>query len=80
MLSLSRHKKVDSDSCKDDQELNKAAVISGGRIFSSYNVPSELLDIADSDKVWIITEGEDKDAVRKCTTLLYPSEYWYIGA
>jgi len=75
MKSLTRHKNVDSDICKDDQDLNRAALITGGRIFSSYDVPPELTQIAESDKVWVITEAEDNDARRQCTTLLYPSEY-----
>ena len=38
------------------------------RIFSAYNIPSELDE--DQDKIWIITEWD-----RSATTILFPSEY-----
>ena len=75
MKSLARHKMNESDSCKDDQEQNKAAVITGGRIFSSYKIPPDLSEVTVSDKVWVITEAEDNDGQRHSTTLLWPSEY-----
>jgi hypothetical protein len=73
--SLERHQNIDSDVCKDDQELNKSAVIDGGRIFSSYKISDKLKDIIDSDKIWIITEATNHEGNRRYTTILLPSEY-----
>jgi len=73
--SLERHQNIDSDVCGDDQELNRAAVIDGSRIFSSYKVGDDLQEIIDSEKVWIITEAKNNEGNRRCTTILLPSEY-----
>jgi len=61
---LERHLYGDwGDLCPEDSELNDSAVQSGGRIMSSYMLPTDV-------KIWIITEWD-----RSATTLLLPSEY-----
>lgn len=49
--------------CDEDKRLNDAALKSGDRLLSSYEVTPTLT-------LWIITEGD-----RSVTTLLLPSEY-----
>lgn len=46
-----------------DAKANKAAVLTGERIFSVYNLPG-------GKPVWVITEGD-----RSATTALRPSDY-----
>ena len=61
---LKRHLDGDwGDLCDDDRRSNDAALKSGDRLFSSYQVTRDL-------KLWIITEWD-----RSVTTLLLPSEY-----
>ena len=61
---LSRHLSGDwGDLCDEDRHLNDAALNSGDRLLSSYQVASDL-------KLWIITEWD-----RSVTTLLLPEEY-----
>ncbi len=61
---LRRHLHGDwGDLDDDDRRSNDAALKSGDRLFSSYQVTPDL-------KLWIITEGD-----RSVTTLLLPSEY-----
>lgn len=61
---LRRHLRGDwGDLDKDDRRSNDAALKSGDRLFSSYQVTPDL-------KLWIITEWD-----RSVTTLLLPSEY-----
>lgn len=66
---LARHVTGDpGDMNEEDKQANRAALLQGGRIVSSYKVgrtPSEA-----TWKVWIITE-----AGRHVTTLLLPEEY-----
>ena len=61
---LARHLSGDwGDLCDEDRHLNDAALKSGDRLLSSYQVASDL-------KLWIITEWD-----RSVTTLLLPEEY-----
>ena len=62
---LQRHGSGDwGDLCGEDKALNDLALTEGeGRIFSSYELPSE-------GRVWVITESD-----RSATTLLLPEEY-----
>ena len=61
---LRRHLGGDwGDLCDEDRRSNDAALKSGDRLLSSYEVAPGL-------KVWIITEWD-----RSVTTLLLPSEY-----
>ena len=48
--------------CSDDKDSNEMALITGGRIFSSYEF--------ETDKIWIITEAD-----RSTTTILLPMDY-----
>lgn len=55
---------------KEDMHTNDIATISDDRIFSSYNIPAEIIgDIFDT-KIWIITESD-----RSVTTILFPDDY-----
>jgi hypothetical protein len=61
---LLRHLTGDwGDVCDADRRRNNAALKSGERLFSSYEVMPSL-------KLWIITEGD-----RSVTTLMLPDEY-----
>jgi len=61
---LRRHLTGDwGDLCDDDRRSNDAALKSGDRLLSSYQVAPDL-------KLWIITEWD-----RSVTTLLLPDEY-----
>lgn len=61
---LWRHLQGDwGDLSENDLRCNDAAVKTGDRIFSAYQVNNDL-------KLWIITESD-----RSVTTLLLPSEY-----
>jgi hypothetical protein len=55
-----------------DAAQNNAALRSGARIFSAYNLPR-------GEKIWVITEGtvdeDDDPKKRELTTVLLPSEY-----
>lgn len=62
--SLKRHARHDwGDMCDDDKAANDDALITGERLFSSY-------EHATLGKLWIITEAD-----RSATTLLFPDEY-----
>jgi hypothetical protein len=64
LACLSRHAAGDwGDLDADDKEANEEALRTGGRILSSYIVPS-------TGKLWAITEHD-----RSATTLLLPSDY-----
>ena len=66
---LDRHVGGDwSEMAPEDRESNRRAVLSGGRIFSSYSLTSSV-------RVWVITEAKDDDGVRASTCILLPSEY-----
>lgn len=61
---LTRHVTGDwGDLDTEDRQLNDAAVLNGGRIFSAYKVGPE-------HRIWIITEAD-----RSATTVLLPEEY-----
>ena len=60
---LQRHHLGDwGNLCSDDKDSNEMALITGGRIFSSYEF--------ETDKIWIITEAD-----RSTTTILLPMDY-----
>lgn len=66
--ALARHMAHDWSECDpEDQETNRRATHNGARILSSYTYNGERL--------WIITDAEDDDGRRHCTTFLLPSEY-----
>lgn len=70
--SLTRHKSGDwGDLDNDDKLLNDLAITTGGRLFSSFIINDSILH----DKIWIITEAKDHEGIRRCTTILFPSEY-----
>jgi hypothetical protein len=52
----------------EDTEANHLSIQDGSRILSAY-----LLNTG--EKVWIITEAEDNQGNRACSTCLLPSEY-----
>ena len=54
--------------CQSDIATNQAAIQHGGRVFSSYTMPSEM--VSSGDKLWVITESD-----RSSTTVLFPGEY-----
>ena len=66
---LSRHASGDfGDLDAHDTAANAAAVDSGRRVFSSYNLPACAGDR--ETKVWIVTEAD-----HRVTTILLPSDY-----
>ena len=61
---LDRHIQGDwSELCEEDREADFAAVLNGGRIFSSYK-------LRDGTPIWVITEAD-----RSVTTILLPDDY-----
>lgn len=61
---LIRHMDCDwGDMCDSDKLLNDQALEDGGRLFSSYTLPT-------GKKVWVITEAD-----RSSTTILLPEDY-----
>lgn len=68
---LQRHWCLDwGDMCTEDKHANDIGLTSGDRLFSSYNIPTDLQANISDDKIWIITEWD-----RSATTILFPSEY-----
>ena len=66
---LARHAKGDwGDLDTQDRKANDAALLDGGRIFSAYKLP-------DGGKIWIVTEAEDDQRIRRSTCILMPSDY-----
>jgi hypothetical protein len=64
VFSLRRHLAGDwGDVCDDDRRRNNAALKSGERLFSSY-------ELTPGEKLWIVTEYD-----RSVTTLMLPDEY-----
>lgn len=53
---------------QSDFATNQAASQHGGRIFSSYAIPSEMVSCG--DKLWVITESG-----RSSTAVLFPGEF-----
>ena len=57
-----------------DAAINDAAIARRvGRMLSRYLVPTALLDEADDDAIWIITD--DLADVESMTIILWPSDY-----
>ncbi len=52
----------------EDRHANEQALIDGSRLLSAYR-------LADSTKVWCITEAVGENGHREATTFLLPSEY-----
>ena len=76
MECYTRHRNLDyGDICDEDKRINEDAVTSGARILSSYKIPEELREHCRDDKLWVITEAQNQDGNRLCTTILFPSEY-----
>ena len=66
---LDRHARGDwGDVTPDDARLNDDALVSGGRLLSSYRTRSGAV-------VWVLTEAEDDHHARAATTILLPDEY-----
>jgi hypothetical protein len=66
---LQRHLKGDwGDLDDEDHQANDNALIDGSRLLSAYT-------LADSTKVWCITEAANERGKREATTFLLPSEY-----
>lgn len=66
-LLVHRHQRGDwGDLCQTDKETNEEALISKGRLLSSYDLPIPDMSL----KLWIITEWD-----RSITTLLLPEDY-----
>jgi hypothetical protein len=69
MTLLERHQAGDWGDLDDmDRRANEHALLTGARIFSAYN-------LTPVQRVWVITEAEDDDGVRRSTCLLRPEEY-----
>jgi hypothetical protein len=59
-----RHQRLDGGAlCQEDQQLNRQALVEGGRLLSKYALP-------DGEGIYLITEAD-----RSVTTLLLPGEY-----
>jgi hypothetical protein len=66
--ALARHLAGDwSEMDEEDQESNRQATHTGARVFSAYKYNGERL--------WVITDGDDEEGTRHCTTFLLPEEY-----
>ena len=67
---LARHCRGDwGDLCPEDKAANDAALHTGARLLSAYQLP-------DGEKLWIITDAEiDEQHHRYATTLLLPEDY-----
>lgn len=72
---LARHNASDwGDLDQMDVALNDNSIARRvGRVLSRYLVPTALLDEADDDAIWIITD--DLADVESMTTILWPSDY-----
>lgn len=66
--ALARHMSHDwQEMDPEDYVANILATHDGSRILSSYTY--------DGKRLWIITDAEDDDGHRHCTTFLLPEEY-----
>ena len=66
---LSRHVAGDwGVVCDEDRQANDESVKDGSRILSAYL-------LKDGTKIWIITEAEDDNGNRACSTILLPENY-----
>lgn len=52
----------------EDKAANDQAVRDGSRILSAYMLKTNV-------KIWLITEAEDENGNRACSTALLPSDY-----
>lgn len=79
LLLLGRHLSGDwGDLSADDMLSNDAALVDGGRIFSSYRIARSVCDGVDADdvaKVWIITDAQDDEGRRRSTCVMKPRCY-----
>ncbi len=63
---VQRHQCLDSDVCAEDAKANRAAVLHGGRVLSSFHLALGHNDAT----LWLITEAD-----RASTCALLPEEY-----
>ena len=69
ITALTRHLRCDwGDLCSADKKANNEALKTGARILSCYTFRGGL-------SMWIITDAEDDNGIRTCTTILLPEEY-----
>ncbi|MBK7426514.1 MAG: hypothetical protein IPI60_05500 [Saprospiraceae bacterium] len=69
MHCIHRHHSCDwGELDPEDFASNQSALSTGGRLFSAFDVPQDLISI--HRRVWIITEHD-----RNTTTVLLPREY-----
>jgi len=67
---LYRHLEGDwGDVDKHDKLANDEALKHGSRLFSVYRLNDR------GDKLWIITDAEDDQGVRRVTTVMLPEDY-----
>ena len=52
----------------EDAALNEESLKDGSRLLSAYR-------LKDGTKIWVITEAEDDNGKRNCSTILLPEEY-----
>jgi hypothetical protein len=66
---LRRHVAGDwGDVPEEDKAANEQALIDGSRLLSAYRTLK-------GERIWVITEAEDDDGRRSCSTILLPSDY-----
>jgi len=69
LIFLHRHATGDwGEVGEEDWQLNNEALKDGSRLLSAYQTRL-------GDRLWIITEAEDDEGRRACTTILTPTEY-----
>ncbi|MBN8504913.1 MAG: hypothetical protein J0L58_10580 [Burkholderiales bacterium] len=67
---LCRHQTGDyGDLCREDRASNRRAALAGARVLSAYLIGNK------GERIWVLTDAIDDEGVRRCTTLLLPSEY-----
>ncbi len=67
-LALHASKEWGDELCKDDKDLNDAALVDGSRLLSCYRTALGI-------RMYLITEAEDDYGQRSATTILLPEEY-----
>ena len=66
---LVRHMNADwGDLSREDKRANNEALKTGARILSCYTFRGGL-------RMWIISDAEDDNGIRHCTTILLPEDY-----
>lgn len=66
---FARHIRADwGDVDAEDAASNDESLKDGSRLLSAYS-------LKDGTKIWIITEAEDDNGNRNCSTILRPEEY-----